>query len=82
LWIWKELDQGEGYRGRTCCIKASRSVLLEAAEGTQPIACQAAAAGSIIGRSCAGHAGWNIGDGTDRHEGEVGGLESGYQLEA
>jgi hypothetical protein len=49
-------------------------VLLEAAEETQAIARQAAAAGGIVVDGGGGRAGWEVGDGAGRLEGEVGGL--------
>jgi hypothetical protein len=49
-------------------------VLLEAAEETQAIARQAAAAGSIVVDCGGSRAGWDVGDVAGRLDREVGGL--------
>jgi hypothetical protein len=53
-------------------------VLLDAVEETQPIACQAAAAGGIVG--CASRAGWDVFKRAGRRERVVRGLEGACQL--
>jgi hypothetical protein len=55
-------------------------VLFEAAEGTQSIGCQAAAAGGIVIDGCASRAGWDICK-AERLEREKRGLEGARQLE-
>jgi hypothetical protein len=57
-------------------------MLLDAAEETEAVAGQAAAAGGVVDGGCGGGcAGWEVGDGADALDGEIGVLEGGCQLE-
>ena len=56
-------------------------MLLEAAEETEAIACQAAATSSVVVGRGGGRAGWEIGDGAGGLKGQEGGLEGRCQLD-